>query len=73
MPTPPTTVTARIYVAVDTDGAWSAAGGSAMKDREAHSIVHDDVCSTRRGYWVTVELPVPVIKTVVAAASVEGV
>ena len=73
--TPPTTITARIYVAVDASGAWFAAGGSTLADDDAMDPVHSETGETRKAYWVTVTLPVPTVEepVTIAASGVEAV
>ena len=53
------TVKVRIFVAVDSDGDWEAAGYPDCKTRD---MIHcsDKLCGERNDYhWVTAEIPIP--------------
>lgn len=52
-------VKARILVAVDQRGEWSALGMSGADDRDIHGDIFLDALDMECKYWVEVMVPVP--------------
>ncbi|TPG41930.1 hypothetical protein EAH89_28195 [Roseomonas nepalensis] len=60
----PKTITVRIAVAVDAEGKWFASGWHDARGNDAMTAASEQVALGEARYWVTAELPLPMVTEV---------